>query len=131
MKHWASLYIGRPWSYGDDCYGLVRKVYADRYGISMPVIDVDALNTLAVARQVAGFDRTDWVEVKLPQEGDVLQMGHAKRPHHVGLWIEVDGGKILHATESFGAIAQTPSQASANGWKILNIYRHKSRCEQL
>lgn len=129
MSHWASAYIGVQWRNGEeDCYGLVRRVYREQFRLALPVVDVNAISTLAVARVVATFDRSDWIEVQTPQDGDVIQMGHAKRPHHVGVWIEIDGGKILHSTESFGAIAQTPSQAKANGWKILNIYRHKSRC---
>lgn len=131
MSHWACQYLGRPWQNGQsDCYGLVRLVYKNQYQIDLPIVDVNALNTLSVIKTIAGFDREQWVEVSTPIDGDVVQMGHAQRPHHVGVWIEADGGKILHSTEKFGAIAQTPSQAKANGWRVLNIYRHRSRCEQ-
>lgn len=130
MTHWANAYIGSPWSNdGQDCYGLVRRIYQDRYQITLPIVNVNAVSTLAIVKSIAGFDLADWIDVQTPQEGDVVQMGHAKRPHHVGVWIEVGGGRILHSTEQLGAIAQTPSQAKTNGWKILNIYRHRTRCE--
>lgn len=126
--HWATAYIGQQWSIAQDCYALVRQVYADRYRIDLPVIAVNALSTLAVAKSIAGFDLSDWVEVTTPQDGDVVQMGHAKRPHHLGIWLDIADGKILHSTEHSGVIAQSVAQAKINGWRVLNIYRHKLRC---
>lgn len=131
MTHWAIQYLGAPWINGtQDCYGLVRRIYREQFSIDLPAVNVDAASTLSVARQAAGFDRSDWIEESEPRDGDVVQMGHANRPHHVGVWIDVDGGRILHSTESAGAIAQTRAQARMTGWKILNIYRHKARCKQ-
>ena len=46
--HWTADYLGKPWRNGADgpdafdCYGLVRAVYRDRYGIEMPVVSADA-----------------------------------------------------------------------------------------
>ena len=51
--HWTADYLGKPWRNGADgpdafdCYGLVRAVYRDRYGIEMPVVSADATRVLA------------------------------------------------------------------------------------
>lgn len=132
MSHWAARYLGTPWeNHSNDCYALVRRIYREHFAIEMPVVDVNALSTLAVARAAAAFDRSAWREVATPADGDVVQMGCARRPHHVGVWIDVDGGRILHSTEGAGVIAQSRAQARANGWQILNIYRHQTRCSPL
>jgi hypothetical protein len=129
MKHWAISYLGLPFKNGEsDCYGLVRRVYKERLNIELPIIDVNSLNTVSVIKCIGGYDRSEWVNVASPNEFDVIQMGHANRPHHVGIWINVDCGKILHSTEQYGAIIQSVQQAKSNGWKVLDIYRHK-RCE--
>jgi len=128
--HWAIKYLGLPFENGEtDCYGLVRKVYKEQFLIDLPVISVDSLNTISVVRSMVEYDRSSWRKVTKPQDGDVVQMGHANRPHHVGIWVDSGCGKILHSTEQYGAIIQSPQQAKANGWKIIDIYRHK-RCER-
>jgi len=131
MTHWAAKYIGTPFVNGEtDCYGLVRKVYSEQFGVVMPVVSADALSTISAVKAMLGYDRGDWSPVDTPQDGDVVQMGHAHRPHHVGVWVAHGNGKILHSTEQYGAIIQSVQQAQATGWKILNIYRHKTQCRQ-
>lgn len=125
--HWATHYIGRPWSAdGQDCYAFVRAVYQARYGVAIPLVPLDATRALSCAHAIHDYDLSDWVEVEQVREGDVVLMGHARRPHHVGLWIEPAGMQVLHSVEGAGVIAQTPSQARLQGWNLLRTYRHRA-----
>lgn len=125
-RHWASSYIGQPWSAdGQDCYAFVRSVYLARYGVTIPLVALDAGRALSCAHAIHDYDLSDWLEVDAPREGDVVLMGHARRPHHVGLWIDAGGLRVLHSVEGSGVIAQTPAQVRLQGWNLLRSYRHK------
>lgn len=134
MTHWAETYLGRPWVSGAagpdayDCYGLVRAVYAGRFGVALPVLEVDAARPLAAARAMRDFEGYGaWVSVDgRPAEGDVIQMGHARHPHHVGIWIDADGGRVLHSVEGTGVLAQPLASLRLHGWNILTIYRRRT-----
>ena len=128
--HWAEHYIGRPWVSGEsgpaafDCWGLVRAVYADHYGLFLPAVDVDAASPLAVRRALSGgAERDRWYLVHLPADGDVVLMGHAQHPHHVGLWLDCDGGGILHSVRGAGVVFSARPALAASGWNIHGFYR--------
>lgn len=132
MIHWASAYIGKPWAQGAsgpdayDCYGLVRAVYADVAGIDLPIVDADGLRTLAAARAMRDYaDYGQWFEPADVRELDVVQMGHARHPHHVGLWLDADGGGVLHSVAGAGVVFQRTPQLALHGWHRLNRYRRR------
>lgn len=131
MMHWASLYIGRPWVSGGagpeayDCYGLVRAVYRDRLGIDVPLVDYDALSLMSCAHAFRHVDYGRYDRVESPRELDVVQMSQAVRPHHVGLWLEIDGGGVLASVEPFGVVFQNRAALRLAGWNITDLYRPK------
>ena len=124
--HWAFDYIGLPWIRGDhDCWGFVRRVQLERFGRSVPAFDMDAYNSLACARAVAANpERINWQSVTTPKEGDCVLLAHAKHPSHVGVWVEVDGGGVLHCLQSSGVVFQSVKSLKASGWGHLEFYRH-------
>jgi cell wall-associated NlpC family hydrolase len=126
-SHWAAEYIGKPWQNGAsgqsayDCFGLVRAVYRERLGLTIPTVAVDALAPLAVCRAMRDYDYSPWQRVDAPErEFDVVEMSLAKRPHHVGVF--VDGG-ILTAVEGAGVIFQRLASLKNHGWNIVSCYR--------
>lgn len=132
MTHWAAQYLGKPWVSGAsgpdayDCYGLILAVYREQYGVDLPLLNVDATRSLSIAKAMRDYEYGDWQPVDAQCEGDVIQMGHARHPHHVGLWLDSDGGRILHSLEGSGVVAQTPASLRLHGWNILTIYRRRS-----
>lgn len=132
--HWSIAYIGCPWVSGAagpdayDCHGLVRAVYRDAFGIVLPVVEVDALNPRAVCCAVRDYDYSGWQELAAPDsEFDVVQMSYGNRPHHVGLFIEADGGGVLSAVEGAGVVFQSLTSLRQHGWNIVSAYRHRGR----
>lgn len=128
--HWTAEYLGRPWKNGADgpdafdCYGLVRAVYRDRYGVEMPVVSADATRVLACLHAARDYaDYSQWEAVTVPQDGDVLLMGCARHPHHVGVLVE---GRVLHSVEGAGVLLQTVDSLAAHGWNILKTYRRRA-----
>ena len=130
--HWAENYLGRPWINGAegpdayDCFSLVRTVLRDRFGVSIPLVNIDAFAPLAVRRAFRDSDEYEnWQEVERAEiEGDVLLMSHAKHVHHIGIWT---AGGVLHAVEGAGVVHQSPQSLKLHGWNVVVPYRRKEQ----
>ena len=128
--HWAEDLIGRPWvaggrgPYAFDCWGLVRFCWRERFRIEVPEIPVDAANLRAV---LSGFrdhpERERWKLVERAREGDAVLMRQSRHPVHVGIWLAVDGGGVLHAARDIGVVFQGPADLTTHGWRIEGTYR--------
>lgn len=105
MAEWWAPYIGVE--YGEEpgrftCWSLVRQVYADQLGVTLPEYgEIEASDLLRVARAMdAGQGDDGWIEVLEPQEYDVILMRSPRgngRVVHVGV---VAGGGCLHVEQS-------------------------------
>lgn len=133
MIHWAEKYMGKRWANGAcgpdayDCHGIVRAVYSDQLGIDLPVIDANALSALSVARAMKSYDYSAWIEIDRPERDfDVVEMSLAKRPHHVGIYLTIDGGGVLTSVEGAGVVFQRLSSLKSHGWNITNCYRRRA-----
>ncbi len=137
MSHWANQYVGLPWENGAEgpdaynCWGLVREVQRRRFGLDLPAVDVDAADLRAIMREFRdNAEHENWVELghsDQRQEGDVVLLAHARRPSHVGLWVDADGGGVLHSVEGAGVVFSTLVSLRHNGWGNLKFYRHRGR----
>lgn len=132
MTHFALKYIGRPWIAGAqgpdsfDCWGFVRYVLKHEYRHDVPQVNVNA----ECLRDVLQAFRTDlafraFEEVPLPCDGDVVLMRQAKNPVHAGLWLEIDGGGVLHCVRGSGVVFQNIRSLNASGWFLDSFYRVK------
>lgn len=127
---WAVAYVGLPFvvhgrdrASGVDCWGLVRLVYADRYGIELPswadgyldLSDRDGIGAaLAAERQV-------WQAVDRPAEGDVVLMRAGTLPH-VGVWLTPR--RMLHTRERVGARV---GFIGGELFAVEGVFRHAAR----
>ena len=132
MTHFANKYIGKPWIAGKqgpdsfDCWGFVRYVLLHEYGYNVPPVNINPDNL----RDVLHAFRSDlafqaFIEVKEPCDGDVVLMRQAKNPVHAGLWLDIDGGGILHCVRGNGVVFQNISSLNMCGWFIDSYYRVK------
>ena len=127
--HWAAEHIGKPFAAGSDgpdafyCWGLVRHCWRTRLGVELPLIEPanygirELVRTLATTPEFQAWRRTEQ-----PAEMDVAVMGHAKHPHHVGLWVDANGGGILHAIEGAGVCFRTMPELRAEGWGFIELW---------
>ena len=103
---WASAYVGIPYRFagrdrsGCDCWGLVRLVLAERFGVPLQsfVGDYDSERPQDLADMVSdalplvGVDR-----VEAPREGDLALMIIRGQPCHVGVVVGGPGERnMLH-----------------------------------
>jgi len=130
MSHWAMNYLGQPWQANAqgpgawDCWSFFRHVQAERYGVNVPIIDIDAMNLHAVAHAFNGHEeRGNWEEVSEPRDGDAVLMAHNRYPSHVGVWLEIDGGGVLHCQQGSGVIFTRKAMLAHMGWAHAKYYR--------
>ncbi|XEU34943.1 NlpC/P60 family protein [Tistrella bauzanensis] len=130
FPEWASFYVGIPFVVhgrdrvqGVDCWGLVRMVYADRYGIDLPSW-ADAYDDLDDRRGIAAVvtdERRVWRVADRPAEGDVILMRAGDLPH-VGVWLTPR--RMLHTRERVGARV---GFIGGEFFAVEGVFRHVGR----
>lgn len=131
--HWAAQYIGRRWAAGAtgpeyfDCWGLFRHVQHEQFGIEVPAIAPDSYGTLSCAKTFRDHpEREHWQPIgeQAPQEGDCVLMSSGNHPRHIGVWLAVDGGGVLHCVQGAGVVYQSLQALKRGGWGRLIMCRH-------
>lgn len=115
MTHWVNQYIGLPYS-SFNCWELVRHIMREHYGRDIPAVVLPIQDVKGVADQ--------WQLVTEPRDGDGVLMRNGKAPH-VGVFVDVDGGKVLHSMRKTGVVISTFSQLDAVGLGFRKFYRYK------
>lgn len=134
MTHFACKYIGRPWVAGAqgpdqfDCWGLVRWVLGHEYGVKVPAVNVNPDNLKHVLRAFQNdLAFQAFFEVFEHKDGDVVLLRQSKYPVHAGLWLDVDGGGVLHCCRDSGVVFQNLPSMRLCGWQIDSYYRVKGK----
>ena len=123
MYKWVNKYIGIPFvsngrtMEGCDCYGLIRLVLHNEYGICLPELSdnyTDAQNIKETARLFAEHRPVIAAE-KLPgpKERALVVITEHGRPCHAG--IAAGGGYILHTGAKTGSVCQRESHPGLRG----------------
>ena len=67
----------------------------------------------------------DWTQVEMPSHGSAVAMGHGSRLHHVGLYLDLDRGKVLHCRQVSGVVFQTTKELHRDGYSRIEFYTHR------
>lgn len=125
MTHWAAHYIGEAYDRQENhCWSFCRRVWHDRFGFDVPAVPDDIGALRAVAQAFRDHDeRRLWTAVEVPAEGDAVLMAHSRYPTHVGIWVDADGGGVLHCQEGCGVVFSSRASLAKNGWGRVEFYR--------
>ena len=105
--------LGGDGQSGIDCSALVKKVYADVFGVDLP----------RSSSEQSRFDTLDKVEEDELRTGDLLFFGpNRKRVNHVGMYLS--GGYFLHAARSEGV---TISKLDKSYWRSRFMFSKRAR----
>lgn len=126
-------YIGLPFlargrdRHGLDCWGLVRLVYAEQFGIELPSLherytDIDDFKTLAAVTTTTALN---WQEVPAGQEqvGDVLVFRIKNFPVHVAVCLGQD--QMLHVHEGIETVIDRYDRSPHWANRLVAAYRYK------
>lgn len=136
MTHWAFNYIGKPWQIAAegpdafDCWGLMVDIHRRFFNRTLEIIPVEENNLKALIRTIdAHPERRRWDRIKKPREGDIALMRQLRHPIHVGLWLDVDDGGMLHYAQGSGVVFQDQHKLNLCDWQIENFYRYKENAD--
>lgn len=111
---WLNDYIGIPYEFagrdmtGLDCYGLVKLVYHNEYGLELPDWQVDTINLREVNRTISSVVTSgDFDRIEAPVDGSFVIAYRNKAACHIGLYY---AGCVLHAFDNLGVIYQPLSK---------------------
>lgn len=122
---WVSLYLGKPWVSGAcgpdafDCWGLLWAVYREQFGIEIARYPgVAEAGTLETVRRIEGWkDLPEWETLAAPVHGCAVAMSMNLRFHHVGMFLDVDGGLVIHAADGRNVVAESLPRLRQTGIK--------------
>lgn len=120
---------GLPWRAGAsgpdayDCFGLAQAAQRELFGRELPILSAsrhamrDALAQIARGQHFAG-----WVQVARPLHGDLITLRHQNEPQHIGVWLAIDRGRLLHAVEGAGVCFDPKPLLEITGWGCFRYY---------
>lgn len=131
---WVRKYLGTPWELGAvgpakfDCWGLLRDVYRLQLGIDLPAhqIELDSIGSAYGEFVKATNSGTLWAETQQPRHLDAVALGVGRKVHHVGVFLAVDGGLVLHCAKPV-TVATPLNRLPLLGYRLIKFYRHADR----
>lgn len=128
MTHWAVKYIGLPYCPGGrdkngvDCWGLLKLIYQDEWNMSLPELPgLPQEDLLKISREILAQIKVGWTEVSKPRDGCAVAMSQRDALHHVGVWVDVDGGRVLHSPKA-PVVAESIRFLSWKGFKKIQFF---------
>lgn len=124
--------IGTPYKSGSmgpdtfDCWGLIRHVEREAFDRDVQaIIPPDDENDL---RALVYFiknhpEHQNWKKVEIPAHGGVVEMSSSTHPHHIGVYLDIDGGGILHCSNA-GVTFDSLFSLKASGWRKMVFYEY-------
>jgi cell wall-associated NlpC family hydrolase len=131
---WVEKYIGIPYrKYGRereeglDCWGLVREVYKQELGITLPSFmgeyEADSKRVFFNSvHRVFDAEKSNWIKAEKPKEFDVAAFHRFGVVWHTGICIDKD--KMLHLEGKAGSLVEP---FAGKGFNIYGFYRWKSK----
>lgn len=120
-------YIGKPYSDTGDgpdefnCWGLLRYIQKNEFGRDLPVITIgDAEETRRIHNE--SLCNADYVVVSEPIHGDCVLLRGGDCPH-VGVYLEIDGGGVLHSLGGVGVVWTPMQRLNSLGYSRRVYYR--------
>jgi hypothetical protein len=122
--------IGKPYKRGGagpveyDCYSLTRHLQATFWSREMPVFETPAeAGRFALAAMISRHpERQRWHRVERPEDGAIVSMAKQEMGYHMGTYLEMDGGLLVHTLETSGVVADKMFALAAFGWRNLKFY---------
>ena len=109
--------LGKPWISGArgpdsfDCWGVLFWIYSEHLRISVPEYPgIDASNAgLTETLMTEAAEGDGWIALDAPMHVCTVTMSRTDRVGHVGMFLDVDGGLVLHCQRGVGVVIHSIS----------------------
>ena len=117
-------YLGLPWIEGQrDCWLFFREISEKHYRRIIPAVDVDVMDIRDVIHKVDAEKKARWEQIGKPEDGCAVLMSRNRYPVHIGMWLDIDGGKVLHCAQGMGVVFQNRQALAFDGWTGITYWR--------
>lgn len=125
-------YIGMQWEAGAegpdtwDCMAFAAYIQKEHFNIPMPRITIpnyDDIKGLVLLNSTC-TERENWKQVDRPNNGDMVMV---RSPMHYGVWLDIDGGGVLHCVRGQGVVWTKDSAWNTSGFGRKVYLRHSSK----
>ena len=114
-------YVGIPWVAGAqgpnafDCMAFFRHVQGAHFDIDVEeIIAPDYEDATALSSLFSNHpERQRWTNISVPEHGCAVLV---RRPMHVGIWLNLDGGGVLHCVRGAGVVFTSDSSWPTSGF---------------
>lgn len=114
--------IGQPYRPDFRCWDLVRYVSRVVFNRPLPEVPDEVQGRFQIARAFrTSPERARWKISAVPKAGAIVLVGAAMRETHAGIYLNIDGGGVLHTEERTGIVLEPFSELEARV-HTLNCY---------
>lgn len=122
---WAKAYVGLPYVLGSgECGHRAALVWREVFGIEVEAAPARGDLALAQRHIQAALAGPEWVQVRLPAEGDAVIMWKGHLAAHVGVWVAP--GHVLHCTRRDGMVLSAMDDLAGEGFRVMGCFRHRA-----
>jgi hypothetical protein len=118
MKARYELNATGPEAY--DCLTLTAHTQRVLFNRTLPNIVLKDNSAATFIEAVTEGHRQSKLPLKVadkPEHGCVVEMSRSDIPHHIGTWLDVSGGGILHCALGMGVCFDPPYILKLAGWR--------------
>lgn len=126
---WPTRYIGMPWVAGAqgpnafDCMAFFKHVQAEHFCVQVPAIIAPSYDDPAVLTALFKTHQefAHWQRIARPQHGCAAIV---HRPMHIGVWLDMDGGGVLHCVRGAGVVFTPDATWRVSGFGRREFFAH-------
>jgi len=124
--HWASKYVGTPYS-EYDCAELAVHVLHEQFGREINLPTTRGAGVRGISNQISDLQSDFADETSEPAEGDAVLMRSRGRINHIGIYCYANGEpSVLHAMRNTGCTCLHKLRELQNlGLVLEGFYRWK------
>lgn len=104
-----------------DCYKFFKLTQKILFGRDLPDITLEEGDSIGTWVKLVLEYRTklNWFQIDKPVHGCAVEMTHSKLPYHIGTWLSVNEGGVLHCTRGAGVAFSSLQELKISGWYRL------------
>lgn len=119
--------IGKPYVVGKegpdeyDCWGLAKFIQKELFGRELPSIQESPSSLKGLMNFVKEHEvRKKWQVAKnYPIHGQLVELSKSENPFHIGVYLNIDGGGILHSIDKLGVCFDKIRIMKIMGWRKM------------
>ncbi len=101
-----------------DCWGVAQVIERRLFNREMPDIKEPPTDVRKLIAFIHSHKaRAQWKRTDTPAHGQLVELAHGNHPFHIGVYLDVEGGGIIHSLAKVGVSWDREIVLKAAGWR--------------